>query len=225
MTIAHNLERVEARIRAACTRAGRPRDAVEVIVAGKYADAAQLQAVVDAGYRLVGENRVQAAKAKHAAVHGAVWHGIGPLQTNKVKPAVEIFDMIHALDRVSLADALHNAAVSAGKTLPVLIQVNIAGEATKAGVSPAALDDLVRHTRTLPRLALQGLMTMPPAATDAERSRGVFRRLAEERDRLEQRFGSPLPALSMGTSQDFETAIEEHSTYIRLGRQIFGPAD
>jgi pyridoxal phosphate enzyme (YggS family) len=172
----------------------------------------------------VGENYLQEARDKIAALGRQVsWHLVGHLQSNKAKGAVELFDLIHAVDRLKLARALDAAAARLGKVQDILIQVNQGGEATKSGVEPAVAADLLQEVARLPHLRVLGLMTMPPWFPDPEAARPYFRALRELRDRLRDLSGLPLAELSMGMSGDFAVAIEEGATLVRVGTAIFGP--
>jgi PLP dependent protein len=213
--IAANLSAVRARIARAATRAGRDPQTVRLIAVSKTKSADAVRAAIDAGVTDIGENYVQEAQAKRAAVgDGASWHLIGHLQRNKAARAVEIFDCIQTVDSAALGAALSRSAVAQGRTLRVLVEVRLGGEATKSGVEPAALPALLAALQ-LPGLLVDGLMTVPPPG-DAEAVRPHFRALRELRD------GVGLRELSMGMSDDFEVAIEEGATMVRVGRAIFG---
>jgi pyridoxal phosphate enzyme (YggS family) len=178
---------------------------------------------VEAGLADVGENKVQEAQSKMPLCPSSVqWHLIGHLQTNKVRLAARLFSVIHSVDSLVLLDKLDAAAAEEGRRLEVLLQVNIAGEATKHGLEPAAVPAAVARANALPHLVLTGLMTIPPADSDPEKTRPHFRHLRTFRDDMQQRIGAPLPELSMGMSHDFEVAIEEGATWIRLGSALFG---
>ena len=223
--IRRHLEDVRGRIAAAAARSGRPADAVTLVGVTKTVAAEVVAAAVDLGLSDVGENRVQEAQAKIAVVgrDAARWHLIGHLQRNKAGPAVRLFDRIHGVDDAELAMALSRHAVSAGRPLPVMVEVNVGGEATKYGVAPEGLEPLLERIAALPGLELDGLMTVGPLVERAEDARAGFARLRELRDRAERRLGLGLPGLSMGMSGDFEVAVEEGSTMVRVGSAIFGP--
>ncbi|HSQ00963.1 MAG TPA: YggS family pyridoxal phosphate-dependent enzyme [Candidatus Dormibacteraeota bacterium] len=213
--IAANLNAVRARIARAATRAGRDPQTVRLIAVSKTKSADAVRAAIAAGATDIGENYVQEAQAKRAAVgDGARWHLIGHLQRNKAARAVEIFDCIQTVDSAALGAALSRSAAARGRTLRVLVEVRLGGEATKSGVEPAALPTLLAALQ-LPGLLVEGLMTVPPAG-DAEAVRPHFRALRALRDR------AGLRELSMGMSDDFEVAIEEGATMVRVGRAIFG---
>jgi PLP dependent protein len=213
MAIRENLAAVEARIAAACARAGRQRSDVTLVAVSKTFPASAVDEAIAAGATDVGENRVQEARDKKPDVRGkARWHLIGHLQSNKAKDAAKLFDVVQTVDSVSLAEKLSRAATT---PLDVLIEVNIGNEPQKAGATTGDIDELVRGVGQLPNLRLQGLMTIPPVGT-AEESRRYFRELRTMRD------AHGLRELSMGMSEDFEVAIEEGATIIRVGRAIFG---
>jgi PLP dependent protein len=221
--VARNLEEVRAAIAAAARRAGRDPAGVRLIAVSKTQAPEQIRAAMDAGQDLFGENYLQEARDKIALLGRRVgWHLIGHLQTNKAKAAVELFDLIHAVDRLKLAQALDTAAARLGKVQDILVQVNQAGEDTKSGVAEAAAPDLVREVARLEHLRLLGLMTMPPWFPDPEEARPYFRALRELRDRLREASGLPLPELSMGMSGDYAVAVEEGATLVRVGTAIFG---
>ena len=180
---------------------------------------------VEAGAVDLGENRVQEAVAKKPQVPGAKWHLIGPLQRNKARAALEVFDIVHTLDRAELADRLHYLLGEhwPDRRLDVLVEINIGSEPQKAGALPDEATDLVRHALGCDRLAVRGLMAIPPWEENPEASRPYFRELRELRDTLQQNVGVPLPELSMGLSHDFEVAIAEGATMVRVGTAIFGP--
>ena len=211
-----NLERVRRRIADAAERAGRRADDVLLIGVSKTVDVDRIRLAVEAGVPALGENRVQEAKGKVAALgHQVPWHLIGHLQTNKAKDAVQLFDVIHSLDRLELATECDRRARAAGKVVDVLIEVNVGGEEAKSGVAPDAVADLLDRVAKLSNLRVRGLMTIPPIS-EPEATRGWFRTLRK----LGEHHG--LAELSMGMSADFEVAIEEGATMVRVGTAIFG---
>jgi pyridoxal phosphate enzyme (YggS family) len=217
------LEAVRARIRTACERAGRDPAKVRLVAVSKTVTAERVRALVDCGHGLLGENRVQEAMSKAEAVGaGATWHLVGHLQRNKARHAVGLFELIHGVDDERLARELDRRAGAAGLRQQVLVQVNLAGEQTKAGVDPEALPALLETVAAMPNLDLRGLMTIPPFPERPEDSRHWFVGLRELRERVIDRLGRPLPDLSMGMTDDFEVAIEEGATLVRVGRAIFG---
>lgn len=222
--VAHNLKEVRAAVAAAARRVGRDPGQVRLVAVSKTVDLDRLRAAIAAGHNLFGENYLQEAKAKIDVLGREVsWHLVGHLQSNKAKGAVALFDLIHAVDRLKLAKALEAAAARLGKVQDVLIQVNQGGEDTKSGVAPEAAPELLQEVARLPHLRVLGLMTMPPWFPDPEAVRPYFRALRELRDRLRDLSGLPLPELSMGMSGDYQVAVEEGATLVRVGTAIFGP--
>lgn len=220
--IAWNLEEVRKRLEAAARRAGRNPAAVKLVAVSKTVDLDRIQEAVAAGQKIFGENYLQEAREKIAALGpGVTWHLVGHLQTNKAKAAVELFQLIHSVDRLHLAQALEKAAAHQQKIQEILLQVNLAGEESKSGATPEAAPELLREIARLPHLRVLGLMIMPPFL-DPEAVRPYFRALRELRDRLRQLDLGPLPELSMGMSEDFEVAVEEGATLVRVGTAIFG---
>ena len=211
MSIAENLAAVERRIASACERAGRKRSEVTLVAVSKTFPAERVAEAITAGVTHVGENRVQEARDKKPLVRGdARWHLIGHLQSNKAKDAVRIFDVIETVDSVDLAQKIARFSETARD---VLMEVNIGEEAQKSGVAPADVESMARQIRAVSGVNLVGLMAIPPVGD----SRTFFRRLRTLRDQI------GLTHLSMGMSEDFEIAIEEGSTMVRIGRAIFGP--
>lgn len=214
--IAANLHAVEQRIAAACQRAGRARSEVTLVAVSKTFPAEAVTAAFTAGVTDVGENRVQETRDKQPLVSGrGRWHLIGHLQSNKAKDAVRLFDMIQTADSFALAEKIGRAAESEGKVQDVLVQVNIGRETQKSGAGIDELPDLVDAVKAIAAVRLCGLMAIPPVGSPAE-VRGYFRDLRTLRDNV------GLEHLSMGMSEDFEVAIEEGSTMVRIGRAIFG---
>ena len=212
-----NLERVNDAIARACARAGRTPAEVLLIGVSKTVDVERIRAAVAAGVPALGENRVQEARDKIAALGRPVpWHLIGSLQTNKARDAVRCFDVIHSLDRLELAHELDRRARAEGRAVDVLVQVDVGDEPQKGGVDPGELGRLLDAVRGLGGLRVRGLMTIPPATERAEDARPWFRRLRALRDE------AGLEHLSMGMSADFEVAIEEGATMVRVGTAIFG---
>jgi len=223
--IADRLAGVRQRVEAAAVGCGRDPQSVTLIAVGKKFPAEIVRTAVEAGVVDLGENRVQEAVAKRPEVPGAKWHLIGPLQRNKARAALEVFDIVHTLDRSELADRLQRLLGERwpGRCLDVLVEVNIGLEPQKAGALPGEAADLVRHALGCDRLAVRGLMAIPPWQEDPEASRPYFRALGELRDELQRDVGVALPELSMGMSHDFEVAIAEGATMVRVGTAIFGP--
>jgi pyridoxal phosphate enzyme (YggS family) len=216
MTIAENVAAVRHRIADACARSGRSAADVTLVAVTKVFPADYVEQAIAAGVIDVGENRVQEARDKKPLVSGSArWHLIGHLQSNKAKDAVKLFDVIQTVDSIDLAQKIARAAEAAGKRQEILLQVNLGGEAQKSGASPSGVDALARELRGIAALELRGLMTIPPIG-EAEETRRYFREMRAMRDAL------GLQHLSMGMSEDFETAIEEGATIVRVGRAIFG---
>ncbi len=225
--IAANIERVRGRVASAAARARRAADQVKIVAISKTFSADALRAAYDAGLRDFGENRVQEWESKRAqlgdlADKDATWHMIGHVQGNKAARVAQLFHRVDSLDRLAVAQKLDSAAASQQKRLPVLIEVHLGGEESKTGVAEADLAALAEATAALTHLDLQGLMTIPPYFDDVERVRPYFRKLRELRADLSARLGRELPVLSMGMSHDFEVAIEEGATEVRIGSAIFG---
>jgi pyridoxal phosphate enzyme (YggS family) len=224
MDLAANLETIRQRIRTACERAGRNPDSVTLLAVTKTQTPEIVKAAAELGLLLFGENKVQEAKAKIPLCPGKLrWHFIGHLQSNKCRDAVELFEMIQSVDSLSLAQEINKRAEQAARRMPVLIEVNVAGEASKFGCKPEQLLAELKQLNALPRIEIHGLMTVPPWSPEAEDSRPHFRRLRELKAKCEQVLGAPLPHLSMGMSGDFEIAIEEGATIVRVGTALFGP--
>jgi len=217
MTIEQNVRYVERSIAGACERAGRSPDEVTLIAVTKTIGIPAIEAAFNAGIRNFGENRVQEAQPKIEQLASLrpslIWHMVGHLQTNKAKTAMDIFDIIHSVDSLRLAETLSQHSQS---KLPVLIEVNVSGEATKSGFLLPEADEAVKRIGRLPNIEVGGLMTIAPWGSDAEEVRPIFRRLRQLGDALGLRH------LSMGMTDDFEVAIEEGATLVRIGRAIFG---
>lgn len=223
MDFAANLEAVQRRINAACGRAGREPDSVTLVAVTKTQPPDVVAEAAKAGLSLFGENKVQEAKAKIPLCPGRLhWHLVGHLQTNKCRDAVALFEMIQSVDSLHLAEEINKRAEQAAKTMPVLLEVNAVGEASKFGYRPEQLLEELTRINSLPRLEIHGLMTVPPWTPDPEKVRPVFRQMRELKARCEQVLGAPLPHLSMGMTGDFEVAIEEGATMIRVGTALFG---
>jgi pyridoxal phosphate enzyme (YggS family) len=222
--LAGNLETVRARIAAACGRADRDPGEITIVAVTKYVGPAPIRTLVDLGLTHMGENRVQAAREKAPQVGGDVtWHMVGHLQRNKTKKALDVFGWLHSLDSLRLAEVLDKELDRRGrKGFPVLVQVNVAREEQKSGVAENELRDFVGALRRFERLGVQGLMTMAPFSEAAEQSRPVFARLRELREALRAEFPDMvLPHLSMGMTQDYEVAVEEGATLVRIGTALF----
>ena len=226
-TIAENLQAIHSRIEAACSTSGRDLNNVKLIAVSKTHATDTIREAVTAGCTIFGENKVQEAEGKIAELgrNAAEWHLVGHLQSNKARRAVELFDVIHSLDSVELADRLERICIEDNRSsLPVLVQVDLAGEQTKSGINESELDTLVERLVRCERLRFTGLMVLPPFFDDPEATRPYFVRLREIRDRLADQnvFSDGRGELSMGMSHDFEVAIEEGATMVRVGTAIFG---
>jgi pyridoxal phosphate enzyme (YggS family) len=223
MDLAANLKSLQDRIRAACARVHRDPTMVVLLAVSKGQPPDVVRQAADLGLTLFGENKVQEAKAKIALCPGRLrWHMIGHLQSNKCRDAVHFFEMIQSIDSLGLGQELDKWADKAGRTVPVLLEVNLAGESTKFGYRAEQLLAELEPINSLPRVEVQGLMTIAPWTPDAEKVRPIFRQLRELKQQCEGRLGAPLPHLSMGMSGDFEVAIEEGATLLRIGTALFG---
>ena len=218
------LSDVNARIAAACRRAGRDPSGVEIVAVTKTHGEDVVREAWEGGLKIVGENKVQeAAWKKPASVSGPQWHLIGHLQSNKVRAALELFDFIHSVDSAKLADRINLIADEIGAAPHVLVEVNVSGEKSKSGIAPEGVRLLLEHIfAECPRITVEGFMTMAPFSENPEDARPYFRRLRELRDACERELGVGLPRLSMGMSGDYEVAVEEGATWIRLGTVLFG---
>ena len=221
-------ERVFERIAEACRRAGRSETDVTLVAVSKTVPAGRLRAAVLAGLTTFGENRVQEAAGKQDAVPGSTWHLIGPLQSNKARRAVALFDCVETVDSAEIAHRLdllvaeHGPAAGRAETLPIYLQVNVDRDPAKAGLNPGEVEQAVDEIGALEHLRLEGLMTVGRLVTEAEQARPTFRALAVLSDRLRRTNPALGPGLSMGMSDDFEVAIEEGATVVRVGRALFG---
>lgn len=221
-TIAENIEGVRKRIANAAESVGRSAEEITLVAVTKFRSPEEIAQALAAGLKTFGENRVQEAKAKvHLLPEGISWHMIGHLQTNKAKDAVALFECIHSLDSIHLADELDKRCAAADKTMDVLLEVNVSGEESKYGLRPDDVEAVVHHVVTLPHLHLKGLMTMAPFVDDPETVRPVFRGLRELRDRINHGGICKLSDMSMGMTQDYEVAIQEGATIVRIGSAIF----
>lgn len=222
--IASNLAEIRERIARSAARAGRATQDITLVAVSKTFPSEAIRSAYELGLRHFGENRVQEWESKRAAVAdlGATWHLIGHLQSNKARRAANLFNRVDSVDSVALAQKLDAAAASETKRLKILIEVHLGGEETKSGVPEADLPELAESIAQLQNLELLGMMTIPPYFDEPERVRPYFRRLRELRDQIGAQIRSPLTVLSMGMSHDFETAIEEGATEIRVGTALFG---
>jgi PLP dependent protein len=220
-------ERVDAvrrRIAEACARSGRAAADVAILPVAKTFGPDAVREAAACGFSVIGENKVQEAAQKIPLCPGHLeWHMIGHLQTNKVRVAAQLFSMIHSLDSLRALEAVDRECEAAGRVLPVLLEVNVAGERSKFGFPPDGVPAALDACSKFMHVDIAGLMTMPPFAEDPEEARPFFRRLRELRDGWREQCGVPLRELSMGMSHDFEVAVEEGATWVRLGTVLFGP--
>ncbi len=220
--IEENVLRVMERIEKAAQGVGRNPEEINLVAVSKTVESARIKEAIEAGVSILGENYVQEAQKKIDEIGRTVsWHFVGHLQSNKAKYAVRLFDMIHSLDSISLAEELNRRAEKEGRTMNAMIEVNLSGEATKFGAEEARAFDIARRVLNLSHLSLVGLMTMPPYFDDPRLSRPYYIRLRELKEKMIKE-GIPLRELSMGMSNDFEIAIEEGATFVRVGTAIFG---
>jgi PLP dependent protein len=223
MDLAANLSSVQQRLQAACARVGRAPTSVALLAVSKGQPPESVCALAELGQTLFGENRVQEAKIKISSCPGRLrWHMIGHLQSNKAREAVRLFEMIQSVDSLRLAEEINHCADKAAKTMPILLEVNVAGESSKFGYSPPTLLAELKAINALPRIEVHGLMTIAPWTPTPEKVRPVFRRLRELKTQCEDLLGAPLLHLSMGMTGDFEVAIEEGATIVRIGTALFG---
>jgi len=222
--IALNLERVRAQIAEAALRSGRSPNDIELVAVSKAHPAEKVQGAAEAGQILFGESRVQEARIKIPLLPSRLrWHFIGHLQKNKIRHALPLFELFHGIDSPALAEEMERIADEEGMRPRILLEVNLAGEASKHGFSAESLRRDLETILSLGRLSVEGLMTIPPLAPEAEMSRRYFVALRELRDQLETEFNLRLPQLSIGMSGDYPIAIEEGATLVRVGTAIFGP--
>jgi PLP dependent protein len=222
-SVAENLARVREQIAQAATKVGRSVDDIELVTISKTHPVEKVREAYEAGQTLFGESRVQEARAKTPELPSAIrWHFVGHLQKNKIRHALPLFEMIHSVDSLALAQDMDRIAEEEGMRPRVLLEVNVAGEGSKFGFRPEQLRVEMEDLLALPRLSIEGLMTIPPLAEEAEASRKYFVHLRELRDTLERELNLKLPHLSMGMTSDFPIAIEEGATLVRVGTAIFG---
>jgi len=221
-SVKENYIKVMEQIVKAAQKAGRNPEEINLVAVSKTVESARIKEAIEAGVSILGENYVQEAQKKIEEIGRIVsWHFIGHLQSNKAKYAVSLFDMIHSLDSISLAEELNRRAEKEGRTMNAMIEVNLSGEATKFGAEEARVFDIARRVLNLSHLSLVGLMTMPPYFDDPRLSRPYYIRLRELKEKMIKE-GIQLRELSMGMSNDFEIAIEEGATFVRVGTAIFG---
>jgi pyridoxal phosphate enzyme (YggS family) len=219
----NRLGEIRRRMEQACERAGRDPATVQLLAISKTQGPEAIVDAVQLGVTQFGENKVQEARQKiPQSPSAAKWHFVGHLQTNKAREAVRLFEMVHAVDSLKLLETLDRVCQEEGRTLPVCLEVNVSGERSKFGLPPEEVPLVLKASQALFRVRIVGVMTIPPIAEDPEEARPFFRRLRELRDRWQSESGILLPELSMGMSHDFEVAIEEGATWIRVGTLLFG---
>src|SRR5213592_1533202 len=223
MDIAENLDRVREQIARAAAKACRAADDIELVTITKTHPAEKVREAIEAGQKLFGESRVQEARAKIPELPSNLrWHFVGHLQKNKIRQALPLFEVVHSVDSLALAQDINRIAEEEGLYPRVLIEVNVAGEGSKFGFGPANLREQMEALLALPRLSIEGLMCIPPLAVESEDSRKFFVQVRKLRDSLEKEFSIKLPQLSMGMTQDFAIGIDEGATMVRVGTAIFG---
>jgi len=224
-TVKDNLETINKKIKAAAWKVNRDPQEIKLVAVTKTATLEQIKEAINEGVKIIGENKVQEAKGKYQVLTTEVkWHLIGHLQTNKVKYAVEIFDLIHSVDSIKLAKEIDNRSVQFKKTIDVLIEVNISGEETKYGYNPEKVEAFLKEISEFSGIRVRGLMTIAPISKNKEEVRPYFRRLRELSERIRDKNikNIKMDYLSMGMTDDFEIAIEEGANIVRIGRGIFG---
>ena len=223
--IKNNLKIINVKIKKAALKASRNPEKIKLVAVTKAAAIEQIKEAINAGVKIIGENKVQEAKEKYQILSADIeWHLVGHLQTNKVKYAVEIFDLIHSVDSIKLAKEIDRRSLQFGKITNVLIEVNISGEKTKYGIKPEEVVPFLKEISEFPRVWIRGLMTIAPIVEDKERARPYFRKLRELSKEIKSKNikNVKMDYLSMGMTEDFEIAIEEGANMVRIGRGIFG---
>jgi pyridoxal phosphate enzyme (YggS family) len=222
-SVRENLLKVRERIETAAQKAGRDPKEINLVAVSKTVEVARIKEAIEAGVSILGENYVQEAQKKIEAIGRPVsWHFIGHLQSNKARYAVRLFDVVHSTDSIPLAEELNQRAEQEDRVIKVMIEVNLSKEATKFGTDEERVSNLAKRIQDLKYLSLEGLMTMPPYFDSPEMSRPYYTALRELKEKIVEE-GIPMKELSMGMSNDFEIAIEEGATYVRIGTAIFGP--
>ena len=223
MSLADNLTSIQQRIAAACARSGREPASVTLLAVSKGMPPEVVREAADCGLTLFGESKVQEAKGKIPMCPGRLrWQMIGHLQSNKCRDAVHLFEMIQSVDSLELAQEINKWSDKQARTMPILLEVNLAGESTKFGFKPEQVLAELEAINALPKIEVHGLMTIAPWTPEPEKVRPIFRQLRELKTQCEEKLGAPLPHLSMGMSGDFEVAIEEGATIVRVGTLLFG---
>ena len=224
-TIKNNLEIIREKIKKAAFKANRKPEEIKLVAVTKTATIEQIKEAISAGVKIIGENKVQEAKEKYQILSADIeWHLVGHLQTNKVKYAIEIFDCIHSVDSIKLAQEIDKRSLQFGKTTNVLLEVNVSGEETKYGIKPEEVEPFLKEISEFSRIRVRGLMTIAPIAEDKEEVRPYFRKLRELSEEIKNKNikNVKMDYLSMGMTEDFEVAIEEGANMVRIGRGIFG---
>ena len=224
-TIKNNLEIINKKIKKAALKVNRNPEEIKLVAVTKTATTEQIEEAINAGVKIIGENRVQDAKKKYQIFTADVeWHLIGHLQTNKAKYAVEIFNCIHSVDSIKLAQEIDKRSLQFGKIMDVLVEVNVSGEETKYGIKSEEVETFLKEISEFPRIRIRGLMTIAPIVEDKEEVRPYFRKLRElfEKIKIKNIENIKMDYLSMGMTEDFEIAIEEGANMVRIGRGIFG---
>jgi pyridoxal phosphate enzyme (YggS family) len=223
MDIAENLGRVREQVAQAAAKAGRAVDEIDLVAITKTHPAEKVREAIEAGHTLFGESRVQEARIKIPELPSSLrWHFVGHLQKNKIRHALPLFELFHSVDSLALAQEMNRISDEEGMHPRVLLEVNVASEGSKFGFKPETVRAEMESLLALPRLSIEGLMTIPPLTEEAEASRTFFVQLRELRDALEKEFDLKLPQLSMGMTNDFTVAVEEGATLVRVGTAIFG---
>ena len=224
-TIKNNLEIINKKIKKAALKVNRNPEEIKLVTVTKTATTEQIEEAINAGIKIIGENRVQDAKKKYQIITAEVeWHLIGHLQTNKAKYAVEIFNCIHSVDSIKLAQEIDKRSLQFGKIMDVLVEVNVSGEETKYGIKSEEVETFLKEISEFPRIRIRGLMTIAPIVEDKEEVRPYFRKLRELSEKIKSKNieNIKMDYLSMGMTEDFEIAIEEGANMVRIGRGIFG---
>ncbi|MEA2087544.1 MAG: YggS family pyridoxal phosphate-dependent enzyme [Candidatus Caldatribacteriota bacterium] len=224
-TIKNNLEIIKKKIEKAAFKVNRKPEEIKLVAVTKTATIEQIKEAISAGVKIIGENKVQEAKEKYQILSDDIeWHLVGHLQTNKVKYAIEIFDCIHSVDSIKLAQEIDKRSLQFGKTTNFLVEVNVSGEETKYGIKPEEVESFLKEISEFSRIRVRGLMTIAPIAEDKEEVRPYFRKLRELSEEIKDKNikNVEMDYLSMGMTEDFEVAIEEGANMVRIGRGIFG---
>lgn len=224
-TIKNNLEIINEKIKKAALKANRNPEEIKLVAVTKTSTIEQIKEAINAGVKIIGENKIQEAKEKYQILTANIeWHLVGHLQTNKAKYAIEIFDCIHSVDSIKLAKEIDKRSLQFGKKTNVLVEVNVSGEETKYGIKPEEVESFLKEMSEFSRIRTRGLMTIAPIVEDKEEARSYFRKLRELSKEIKSKKikNIKMEYLSMGMTEDFEIAIEEGANMVRIGRGIFG---